>query len=181
MKVINFVLIVTALHIQCILAQEVNLPVIKANSNQVDIKEDNVLKENVWRIEPEIDIDVFKTSAKEVTFYTDIDSITFSINPKVGKYDFIILLNEKDSARTQIKYQRPGLFNGRYTNSFDIFTIIATNNPENFNPRAINQSFRHSGSYVIPFGVSNFSLGIGAGISFHNYFIDACNGAVCLP
>ena len=176
MKVIIFALIVIALHIQCVFAQEVNLPVIKANSNQVSIKEDNVLKKNVWKIAPEIDIDVYQTSAKEVTFYTDIDSISFSINPKVGKYDFIILLNDKDSARTQIEYQkysRDEKIKRHYTNSFDFFTIIATNRPENFDPRTVNLSFRHSASFVIPFWASNFSLGIGAGISFHNYHIDA--------
>jgi hypothetical protein len=156
--------------------QKENLPIIKANSTRVDIKEDDVLKKNIWRIAPEICCDVYQTSAKEVTFYTDIDSISFVINPKAGKYDFIILLNEKDSARTQIKYQRPSrdeMIKRHYTNSFDFFTIIATNKPENFDPRAINQSFRHSASFVIPFGVSNFSVAIGAGISFHNYYIDA--------
>jgi len=173
MKVIVIVLIVTTLQIQYAFAQKDNLPIIRANSTQVDIKEDNVLKKNNWRIVPEIELDVYQTAAKEITFYTDIDSISFIINPKVGKYDFIILLNGKDSARTQIKYQRAGLLNGHYTNSFDFFTIISTNKPENFNTRVINQSFRHSVSYLIHFGSSNFSLGIGAGISFHNYYIDA--------
>jgi hypothetical protein len=172
MKVIISVLIVTALHIQCAFAQNENLPMIRANSTQVDIKEDNVLKKNEWQIVPEICLDIYQTSAKEVTFYTDIDSISFIINPRIGKYDFIILLNGKDSARTQIKYQRQGLLNGHYTNSFDFFTIISTNKPENFNPRTINQSFRHSASCLIHLGASNFSLGIGAGISFHNYYID---------
>jgi len=173
MKVKILILIVAALPIQGVFAQKTNLPVIRANSIQVDIKEDHVLKKSAWRIVPEAELDVYQTSAKEVTFYTDIDSISFAIHPRVGKYDFIILLNGKDSARTQIRYQRPGLFNGHYTNSFDFFTILSTNKPENFDPRAINQSFRHSASYLIHFGTSNYSLGIGAGISFHNYHIDA--------
>jgi hypothetical protein len=171
MKAKIFVLIVATLHIQCAFAQKENLPIINANSTQVDIEEDHVLKKNVWRIAPEICLDVYQTSAKEVTFYTDIDSISFIINPKVGKYDFIVLLNEKDTARTQIKYKRSGLMNGHYTNSFDFFTIVSTNHPDNFDTRAINQSFRHSASYLIHFGRSNFSLGVGAGISFNNYHI----------
>jgi hypothetical protein len=80
------------------------LPVIKANSTTVDIKEDNNLMKGVWRIVPEQKPDIHLTSSKEVTFYTDIDSIGFKIKPN-DVYDFIILLNGKDSAYTQIKYQ----------------------------------------------------------------------------
>jgi transglutaminase-like putative cysteine protease len=81
------------------------LPVIKANSTQVDIKDDEVLRKNAWRIVPEEKLDIYTTSAKKVTFYTDIESITFKVDPKIGQYDFIILLNGKDTAHTQIKYQ----------------------------------------------------------------------------
>ena len=94
--------------VQGLIAQK-KLPVIKANSIQVDIRDDNKLRKNSWRIVPEERLDVYTTSAKKVTFYTDIDSISFNINPKVGKYDFIILLNGKDSAYTQIKYQQSRL------------------------------------------------------------------------
>ncbi|MFC4685561.1 hypothetical protein ACFO4P_01295 [Epilithonimonas pallida] len=83
-------------------AQSKKLPIIKANSLQVDIKDDNKLQKNAWRIVPEEKLDVYTTSAKKVTFYTDVDSISFKINPKVGKYDFVILLNGKDSARLRL-------------------------------------------------------------------------------
>lgn len=79
------------------------LPIIKATSSRVSIKEGNSLDRNGWNISPEIKPDVYKTSAKKVTFYTDIDSITFKIKPD-NVYNFIILLNNKDSALTQIKY-----------------------------------------------------------------------------
>jgi len=175
MKVKIFVLIVTALLIRCsIFAQPKELPVVKANSNRASIKEDGVLLSYEWYIVPEMELDVHTTSAKKVTFCTDTDSISFIINPKEKTYDFIILLNGKDSARTQIRYEKHSRDVKEYlANSFDIFTTISTNRPENFNPRAINQGFRHSVSYLIPFGKSNFSLGIGAGISFQNYYIDA--------
>ena len=88
---------------QTVLAQK-KLPIIKANSTSVDIKDDNNLRKNAWTIVPEEKLDVYTTSAKKVTFYTDIDSISFKIDPK-KQYDFIILVNGKDSARTQIKYQ----------------------------------------------------------------------------
>ena len=87
---------------QTVLAQK-KLPIIKANSTSVDIMDDNNLRKNAWRIVPEEKLDVYTTSAKKVTFYTDIDSISFKIDPK-KQYDFIILVNGKDSARTQIKY-----------------------------------------------------------------------------
>lgn len=80
------------------------MQIIKANSTSVDIKDDNQLRKNAWRIVPEEKLDVYTTSAKKVTFYTDIDSISFKVDPK-KQYDFIILLNGKDSARTQIKYE----------------------------------------------------------------------------
>ncbi len=87
---------------QTVLAQK-KLPIIKANSTSVDIKDDNNLRKNAWTIVPEEKLDVYTTSAKKVTFYTDIDSISFKIDQK-KLYDFIILVNGKDSARTQIKY-----------------------------------------------------------------------------
>ena len=80
------------------------LPIIKANSTSVDIKDDNQLRKNAWTIVPEEKLDVYTTSAKKVTFYTDIDSISFKVEPK-KQYDFVILLNGKDSARTKIKYE----------------------------------------------------------------------------
>ncbi|WP_312089843.1 transglutaminase-like domain-containing protein [Chryseobacterium sp.] len=88
---------------QGILFSQKKLPVIKANSISVDIKDGNTLKKNAWNIVPEEKLDVYTTSSKKVTFYTDIDSISFKIDPK-KEYDFIILLKGKDSARTQIKY-----------------------------------------------------------------------------
>lgn len=78
------------------------MPVILANSIKVDIKQDDRLVKNAWKISPKINPDVFKTSAKKVTFYTDVDSISFDVKPK-AKYDFIILLNKKDSAITRIE------------------------------------------------------------------------------
>lgn len=103
MKQIKILLLwVVLLFGQTILAQK-KIPIIKANSKNVDIKDDNQLRKNAWTIVPEEKLDVYKTSAKKVTFYTDVDSISFKIDPK-KQYDFIILLNGKDSARTQIKY-----------------------------------------------------------------------------
>ncbi|WP_300604218.1 transglutaminase-like domain-containing protein [Niabella sp.] len=85
------------------LAQK-SLSVIKATSTSVDIRDDGTRVKNAWRIVPEEKLDVYTTSAKRVTFYTDIDSISFNIDPQ-KQYDFVILLNGKDSAKTRIRYQ----------------------------------------------------------------------------
>jgi len=103
MKVKLLALIALGLSAQILFAQK-ELITIKANSIHVDIKDDNNLQKNAWTIVPEANPDVYTTSAKKVTFYTDIDSISFDINPK-QHYDFVILLNEKDSARTRIVWQ----------------------------------------------------------------------------
>jgi hypothetical protein len=112
------------------------LPIIKANSSNVDIKDDNQLRKNAWTIVPEEKLDVYTTSAKKVTFYTDIDSISFKVNPK-KQYDFIILLNGKDSARTQIKYKpsrlqilkNAGKYNYSDNRFVPKFTYQLTENP----------------------------------------------------
>ncbi len=86
-----------------------NWPLIKATATRMDIKDGDILKKGSWSISPETRPDVYMTSAKKVTFYSDIENISFNISPKVGTYNFIVLLNGKDSAWTQIKYQQPFL------------------------------------------------------------------------
>lgn len=77
------------------------LPIIKASSYEAHIKVDGKLKDDIWYLDPNIELDVFSTPGKEVTFYTDIDSITFKTETNKN-YDFVVLLNEKDSAMTRI-------------------------------------------------------------------------------
>ncbi|UOK41418.1 MULTISPECIES: transglutaminase-like domain-containing protein [Flavobacterium] len=83
------------------------LPVIKANSTSVDIKDGNNFKRKAWTISPEINPDIYTTSSNKITFFTDTDSIKIKISPKKDTFDFIVLLNSKDSAFTRIKYQLP--------------------------------------------------------------------------
>lgn len=81
------------------------LPVIKATSTQVDIKDDNYpVRKNAWTVVPTEKLDVYATNAKKVTFYTDKESISFNVDPKVGEYNFYIVVNGKDTALTQVKY-----------------------------------------------------------------------------
>lgn len=103
MKLRFFLLLTSSLLIHSLFAQN-EMPIIKATSTLVDIKDDDHLRKNAWSIVPEADPDVYTTSAQEVTFYTDIDSISFKLKPN-DQYDFVILLNEKDSARTRIVWE----------------------------------------------------------------------------
>lgn len=108
MKKIFLLLVFSFLIINLIKAQK-KIITIKANSNQVDIRVGERLLKKVWKISSEIKPDVYLTDAYKVTFLTDIDSITANINLKDSVYNFVILLNGKDSAFTQIKYQKSKL------------------------------------------------------------------------
>ncbi len=81
------------------------LPILKANSSLVNIREGKFTYKGVWTISPEIKPDVFVTNPfageKQVTFYTDIDSLTFTVKPN-KKYNFIIKRAGQNPAHTQI-------------------------------------------------------------------------------
>lgn len=89
---------------QFVFAQEI-LPILKTNQTTVSIKEGNFDYKDSWTIAPEVKPDVFVTQkftgTQIITFYSDIDAISFTVKPN-KKYDFIILLNGKDKAYTQI-------------------------------------------------------------------------------
>lgn len=78
---------------------------IKATSTKVDVKDGEIYQKAVWNLSPEANPDIYypldPISEKRITFYTDIDSISFNVVPG-NIYDFIILLNNKDTCYTQI-------------------------------------------------------------------------------
>lgn len=94
---------------QFILGQE-NLPIIKATSKKVDIRDGKILIKQNWNISPELNPDIYETSSlgQKVTFITDKDSITVKIK-KDTEFNFIVLLNDSIKANTQIKYKVPYL------------------------------------------------------------------------
>ena len=86
------------------------LPVIKANSKNVKIRDGLNFKPNFWYIMPETNPDIYYVDlpikTQSVSFITDQDSIRFEV--KYGQhYDFIILLNNKDSCYTRISATYP--------------------------------------------------------------------------
>lgn len=97
-----FLCLLTQLSLCSVQAQR-SLPIIKANSKTADIADGAVFKKGGWNISPEIKKDVYTTSSgkHKVTFYTDIDSISVTIKAN-EVFEFIVLLNGKDSARTII-------------------------------------------------------------------------------
>ncbi len=82
------------------------LPIIRATSMAVAINDGGYLDKNGWSISPKIKPDIYTADrtrkTKWVTFYTDIDSIKIKVKPGT-KFDFIILLNGKDSCYTQVE------------------------------------------------------------------------------
>ena len=91
---------------------QVDLPILKTNSKVVSIKDGNRLRKDYWSISPEEELDIYvsdKTSkTKTVVFYSEIDTIKFSLKAK-EHYDFVILLNGKDSCFTRLKSGIPVL------------------------------------------------------------------------
>lgn len=102
MKVLPVIILLAGWTIP-VLAQQ-QLPVIRATSKTVSIKDGPNFSKDIWTIEPQVKTDIYRTSAKRVVFYTDIDSIVIKVKPGQPQ-DFYILLNDKDSARTQVSFQ----------------------------------------------------------------------------
>jgi len=118
---IKFNLLAILLFLFSFTSAQNNLPLIYANSTSVDILEGGKIKKEAWTISPDIKPDIYITeiSNNKITFYTDIDSISFNVSTN-GVYDFIIVLNHKDSAYTKIKYHDSNLAvlktSGSYSN-----------------------------------------------------------------
>ena len=131
---LNFFLVLLLIG-QALFAQH-NLPIIRATSKKVDIKNGEDFKKEFWTISPNLKPDIYQTNTKKVTFYTDIDSITFKVKPN-QKYNFIILLNGKDSAYTQIVglpsyldiLKRASKYNLDDKREIPVFTYQSSNDP----------------------------------------------------
>jgi hypothetical protein len=102
MKKLLFLLLIFSIN----LWGQTKLPIIKATAKTASINDGGVLSKNFWRLTPEVKPDVYTADrtheTKWVTFYTDIDSIKVKVKPGT-KFNFIVLLNGKDSCYTQIE------------------------------------------------------------------------------
>jgi hypothetical membrane protein len=92
---------------QVVFGQE-NLPTIRAASTRVDIRVGNeYFAKGGWTLDSTKKPDLFSIGSKwlyetkKVTFITDVDSITFDVQPN-SKHNFIILLKERTPCYIQI-------------------------------------------------------------------------------
>ena len=95
------------------LAQE-KLPVIRSGKSTISIRDGKDLNNGSWTLTPALRPDTYFTQAprsgRRITFITDQDSISFL--PEYGRvYDFIILLNGKDSCRTRVSANYEAVLN----------------------------------------------------------------------
>ncbi len=83
---------------------QTTLPVIHSDTNVIDVRDGGVLNIGQWTLVPEVKPDVYTSSyiGQEVTFYTDLDSISFLVHPD-SVYNFVIVY-DGDSAYTQVSY-----------------------------------------------------------------------------
>lgn len=97
---------------------QTRLPVIRSGSAEISIRDGNELSKNIWHLNPQSKPDVYFVQVprgnRKVTFITDKDSISFV--PAYGKtYDFIVLLNGKDSCLTRISAYYEAVIEPQYT------------------------------------------------------------------
>ncbi len=80
-------------------------PILKTTSNEISIRDGNILRTDYWSISPSTNFDVYiadKTSqTKYVTFISDIDSIQFLIKP-LDSIGFFIVMNDTEVCPTQL-------------------------------------------------------------------------------
>jgi transglutaminase-like putative cysteine protease len=101
----SFRIVITALLVVCgYAAAQDKLPLIASDSMKISVRDGNLFKDKAWLINPSLKPDIYKTGGKphSVTFYTNSDSISFEVKAE-SEYDFIILLQGKDSAYTRVK------------------------------------------------------------------------------
>jgi hypothetical protein len=143
--------------VQSVFAQS-KLPIIKATSKSVAINDGGYLDKNAWSLSPGARPDVFTADrtrkTKWVTFYTDIDSIRVKVKPGT-KFNFVILLNGKDSCYTQIASAIPPvnkLNNNIATNDTIPFTLTS------FNAIKVKAVINDTDTLNLHFDVSSFGF-----------------------
>lgn len=77
---------------------------LKTNSTLISIKEGNILYPKVWELAPQLEVDEYVChpfeGAKQISFISDIDTLSFSVTPN-KTYDFVIL-HKGEKAFTRI-------------------------------------------------------------------------------
>lgn len=106
------------------------LPVIRSNKALISIKDGAEFRKDSWRLAPEAKPDVYEAklingAAHTVTFLTDVDKISFTVE-EGKKYDFIIQYG-KETCYTQIvgtRFIPAAIFDKKYQDRFRGKTTI---------------------------------------------------------
>ncbi|MEM9362994.1 MAG: pepsin/retropepsin-like aspartic protease family protein [Bacteroidota bacterium] len=74
-----------------------DLPELTTTSKIITIKDGEIMHKEVWTASPQIELDEFITNKfegkKQVSFMSDIDTLSFTVEPN-STYDFVIVTNE---------------------------------------------------------------------------------------
>lgn len=110
------------------LAQKI--PVLKSNTYNISIRDGDDFRKGRWNIDSKVNPDIYEApfaineKYKLVTFITDVDSLQFRVE-KDKTYPFIIIVNEKDSAFTQVRTVKSAVnFNKDYIKSHEGKTFV---------------------------------------------------------
>jgi len=134
------------------------LPIIKATSKSVSVRDGGYFDKDAWNLSPKARPDVFIADrtheTKWVTFYTDIDSIKVKVKPGT-RFNFVIVLNGKDSCYTQIASAIPPEDKTEST--------IATNDTipftlTSYNAIAIKAVINNTDTVLVDFDTSSFGF-----------------------
>ena len=111
------------------LIAQTKLPIIKSSKKVISIRDGSIDLKDYWTISPEAKPDVYDATVavnnfKKISFITDEDSISFLVEPD-KKYDFVVLLNNTDSAFTSIvTHKGPANFSDNYIKLHNNKTIV---------------------------------------------------------
>jgi len=114
----------------CLTAAAQKLPVLRSHTRSIDVRDGHNFYKAYWTATPEVRKDIYYahrfSKTNTVTFYSDLDSVTFNVRPD-RRYPFIILLDQKDSCYTEINTSRTSYFkdpgSGVITNDTIPFTL----------------------------------------------------------
>lgn len=88
---------------------QAELPVLEARAPVVDVQDGSHLWKGIWTIDPAVAVDVYharrSAGPKTVTFVSDVDSLSFEVEPG-NDYDFIVMLGGEHACRTRISTRR---------------------------------------------------------------------------
>lgn len=82
--------------------------IVRANNEMAKFYINGIYNNKPWKISPELNPDIFYYGKEinKIAIKTDLDSVVFNVS-KGKTIDFIVLLNQKDTARTQLQLYIP--------------------------------------------------------------------------